>query len=472
MKKLQMRHEKGITLIALVVTIVVLMILAAISISALMGDSGIIENTKEAKTSEEYRAVKDELDLIIHETSIDSMMLDGKVVTIDILAEKLPDILKERDEKSKVTKTNDDTLIIYFREYEFIIDENLGTSGEYVGRDRTPPVVTFVGDGNNGYQDTNYYVTIKMSDDYSEVDTLNSKYIINNEDAVFGENSKNWESGTSFESAEQEIIVNQGVGIFYIHVLAVDTSGNTKEYVSKPINIQAVVIASIRVSKLPKNQTIETLPIDVTGMEIEVTYNSGKTEIVTSGYKVYDDNRTVGKRDVTVEYGGCFTTIQYEWVTKQPTSIQLIGSPINKYVKTEVGPNWNGATLKVTYNNGTTATFSPESCWSNKWSTSNDLYGRYRSPGSNGTYSFQFSHTYGGKTVSTSYSYTVGPLTGRAIRNTNELFDMDVSLPTGDVFKTGKTMTVYKQSDEEGSYYWLGDNGYRYVVSADVQLVK
>ena len=472
MKKLQMRHEKGITLIALVVTIVVLMILAAISISALMGDSGIIENTKEAKTSEEYRAVKDELDLIIHETSIDSMMLDGKVVTIDILAEKLPDILKERDEKSKVTKTNEDTLIIYFREYEFIIDENLGTSGEYVGRDRTPPVVTFVGDGNNGYQDTNYYVTIKMSDDYSEVDTLNSKYIINNEDAVFGENSKNWESGTSFESAEQEIIVNQGVGIFYIHVLAVDTSGNTKEYVSKPINIQAVVIASIRVSKLPKNQTIETLPIDVTGMEIEVTYNSGKTEIVTSGYKVYDDNRTVGKRDVTVEYGGCFTTIQYEWVTKQPTSIQLIGSPINKYVRTEVGPNWNGATLKVTYNNGTTATFSPESCWSNKWTTSNDLYRRYRSPGSNGTYSFQFSHTYGGKTVSTSYSYTVGPLTGRAIRNTNELFDMDVSLPTGDVFKTGKTMTVYKQSDEEGSYYWLGDNGYRYVVSADVQLVK
>ena len=472
MKKLQMRHEKGITLIALVVTIVVLMILAAISISALMGDSGIIENTKEAKTSEEYRAVKDELDLIIHETSIDSMMLDGKVVTIDILAEKLPDILKERDEKSKVTKTNDDTLIIYFREYEFIIDENLGTSGEYVGRDRTPPVVTFVGDGNNGYQDTNYYVTIKMSDDYSEVDTVNSKYIITKEDAVFGVDSKNWESGTSFESAEQEIIVNQGVGIFYIHVLAVDTSGNTKEYVSKPINIQAVVIASIRVSKLPKNQTIETLPIDVTGMEIEVTYNSGKTEIVTSGYKVYDDNRTVGKRDVTVEYGGCFTTIQYEWVTKQPTSIQLIGSPINKYVKTEVGPNWNGATLKVTYNNGTTATFSPESCWSNKWTTSNDLYRRYRSPGSNGTYSFQFSHTYGGKTVSTSYSYTVGPLTGRAIRNTNELFDMDVSLPTGDVFKTGKTMTVYKQSDEEGSYYWLGDNGYRYVVSADVQLVK
>lgn len=472
MKELRMTHEKGITLIALVVTIVVLMILAAISISALMGDSGIIENTKEAKTSEEYRAVKDELDLIIHETSIDSMMLDGKVVTIDILAEKLPDILKERDEKSKVTKTNEDTLRIYFREYEFIIDADLGTSGEYIGRDRTPPMLTFVGDGNNGYQDTNYYVTIKMDDDYSEVDTVNSKYIITKEDAVFGVDSKNWESGTSFESAEQEIIVNQGVGIFYIHVLAVDTSGNTKEYVSKPINIQAVVIASIRVSKLPKNQTIEALPIDVTGMEIEVTYNSGKKEIITSGYKVYDENRTIGKRDITVEYGGCFTTIQYEWVAKQPTSIQLIGSPINKYIITEVGPNWNGATLKVTYNNGTTATFSPESCWANKWDTSHDSYGRYRSPTAMGNYSFQFSHSNGGKTVTTSYSYTVGPVTARALRNTNELFDMTVSLPTGDVFKAGETITVYKQSDEGGSYYWLRDYGYRYVVSADFQLVK
>ena len=474
MKKSQRIHEKGITIIALTVTIVVLIILAAISISTLMGDNGIIETTNEAKKKKEYSSVKDELDLIIHETSIDSMMLDGKVITLDILAEKLPAILKERDEKSKVSKINeeDSTLNVYFREYDFTIDGDLGTSGEFVGRDRTPPIVTFVGDGNKGYQNTNFYVTVKMEDDYSEIDTLNSKYIINKEDTLLGLNTREWDSGTSFENSEQEITINKDVGIYYIHVLAVDTSGNKIEYISEAIDIQAVVIASIRVSKLPKNQTIEVLPADVTGMEIEVTYNSGKKEIVTSGYKVYDDNRTIGKRDVTVEYGGCFTTIQYEWVTKQPTSIQLIGSPINKYVRTEIGPNWNGATLKVTYNNGTTASFSPESCWSNKWSTSNDIYGRYRSPNSDGNYSFQFSHTHGGKTVSTSYSYKVGPLTGKAIRNTNELFDMDVSLPTGDVFKTGKTMTVYKQSDEEGSYYWLGSNGYRYVVSADVQLVK
>ena len=42
-------REKGITLIALVVTIVVLLILAGVSINALFGNSGIIEKAKEAQ---------------------------------------------------------------------------------------------------------------------------------------------------------------------------------------------------------------------------------------------------------------------------------------------------------------------------------------------------------------------------------------------------------------------------------------
>mgnify|MGYP002619046306 CR=1 FL=1 len=41
--------EKGITLIALVVTIVVLLILAGVSINALFGNSGIIEKAKDAQ---------------------------------------------------------------------------------------------------------------------------------------------------------------------------------------------------------------------------------------------------------------------------------------------------------------------------------------------------------------------------------------------------------------------------------------
>lgn len=46
-------NEKGITLIALVVTIVVLLILAGISINLVLGENGIIKKAKEAKTAHE-----------------------------------------------------------------------------------------------------------------------------------------------------------------------------------------------------------------------------------------------------------------------------------------------------------------------------------------------------------------------------------------------------------------------------------
>ena len=43
------KNERGITLIALVVTIVVLLILAAVSISMLTGENGIIKKASETK---------------------------------------------------------------------------------------------------------------------------------------------------------------------------------------------------------------------------------------------------------------------------------------------------------------------------------------------------------------------------------------------------------------------------------------
>ena len=49
MRKLGNKREKGITLIALVVTIVVLIILATISINAVIGQGGIIQKAKDAK---------------------------------------------------------------------------------------------------------------------------------------------------------------------------------------------------------------------------------------------------------------------------------------------------------------------------------------------------------------------------------------------------------------------------------------
>ena len=46
---MKISYNKGITLVALVVTIVVLLILAGVSINLVLGENGLINNAKEAK---------------------------------------------------------------------------------------------------------------------------------------------------------------------------------------------------------------------------------------------------------------------------------------------------------------------------------------------------------------------------------------------------------------------------------------
>ena len=56
MKKQRRREEKGITLVALVVTIIVLIILAGVSITMLIGENGIITQARKAKSDTEIEA--------------------------------------------------------------------------------------------------------------------------------------------------------------------------------------------------------------------------------------------------------------------------------------------------------------------------------------------------------------------------------------------------------------------------------
>ena len=62
--KIKMKNSsKGITLIALVITIIVLLILAGVSIAMLTGDNGILTQAKEAKEATEEAEKKEIKDL-------------------------------------------------------------------------------------------------------------------------------------------------------------------------------------------------------------------------------------------------------------------------------------------------------------------------------------------------------------------------------------------------------------------------
>ncbi len=63
--KLNLKERKGITLIALVITIIVLLILAGVSIAMLTGQNGILTQAQNAKTTSEYKSAEEKVKLAI-----------------------------------------------------------------------------------------------------------------------------------------------------------------------------------------------------------------------------------------------------------------------------------------------------------------------------------------------------------------------------------------------------------------------
>ena len=73
-----MRKEKGITLIALVITIIVLLILAGVTIAMLTGDNGILTKTNQAKTNTSKGEAADKINMALN-AEYANILSDGKM---------------------------------------------------------------------------------------------------------------------------------------------------------------------------------------------------------------------------------------------------------------------------------------------------------------------------------------------------------------------------------------------------------
>lgn len=92
-----MKNKNGITLISLVVTIIILIILAGISINLILGQNGIITKVKEAKTVQKIKEMHEELELQKVELAVEK---EGKL----ILQEYIEKIQNDENMRNKVTR--------------------------------------------------------------------------------------------------------------------------------------------------------------------------------------------------------------------------------------------------------------------------------------------------------------------------------------------------------------------------------
>ena len=120
--KQKLKQSKGITLISLVVTIIILVILAGVTISLILGNDGIVEKTKEAKAVTSVATAQENLELLKSK-----ILLDKFEITLDDYLEEL-DKVKEEYQVDDIEKIDDKTAeIIVDGKYKFTItDEGNG----------------------------------------------------------------------------------------------------------------------------------------------------------------------------------------------------------------------------------------------------------------------------------------------------------------------------------------------------------
>ncbi len=137
MKKLKNKEKKrnnGITLIALVITMIVLLILAGVTIATLTGDNGILTKASQASDKTQIEEEKEAIKIAYNGVMVDN---EGKGAS----ATELQEELKMNGYNTTVIDNGDETLTVTFeskREYtinsdgSITIEENLGTVVEGV----------------------------------------------------------------------------------------------------------------------------------------------------------------------------------------------------------------------------------------------------------------------------------------------------------------------------------------------------
>ena len=72
------KNQSGITLIALVITIIVLLILAGVSIAMLLGQNGILGHATDAKADTEEAEIADKINMALN-GEYSNLIIDGKL---------------------------------------------------------------------------------------------------------------------------------------------------------------------------------------------------------------------------------------------------------------------------------------------------------------------------------------------------------------------------------------------------------
>ena len=147
LKKKEKQHivanEKAITLIALVVTIVILLILAGVTITMTLGQNGLFTRAREGRAAYEESEVRDDLSMLITQYTWDKAS--------EKTDKSLGDYLKDNGATSVKANADGTTLEVTYKGYTFKVNKDSGeitevSKGEGSDSPTTPTIIPKVGE--------------------------------------------------------------------------------------------------------------------------------------------------------------------------------------------------------------------------------------------------------------------------------------------------------------------------------------
>ena len=221
---INLKNKNAITLIALVITIVILIILAGVAINLTLGDNGIFRKTITAREDYELAAAREKVELKIAEIQAEK---EGKATLEELIEYLKNDIeIEYTVSLTEITAslTGDVTIgdateiYVVYNKYQFKIDKNL--KSQYVSKvDVEIKSSTIINDFDVAITKANgEYLTIDASsattNDGSQI--VQYKYLVN---------------GEQKEATTENTYIVKGLELsteYQIKVIAVDKDGKTK----------------------------------------------------------------------------------------------------------------------------------------------------------------------------------------------------------------------------------------------------
>ena len=326
------KEVRGITIISLVVTIVVLLILAGVSISTLVGENGVVDNAKKIQNDTYYQIASEEVNQLVLEYK-----LTKKDETLEeFLASKVPSRI------DGVTRKDDNTLIVKKNGYEIEVEAKAES------KTLTLAVVPYIGTYDGQPHDMLTSVNVSPSDAKVEYSIDNGKTYIENIPQIINASSvsvivKASRIGYKTETVTKTAVVNKAEGKLKLS----ETSGT----ITYPNNTAFTV-----------SENTGTLSVSSNNNNIATASVSGNTVAVKSG-------TTAGKATITVTSAEASNytakSATYEATVNNGT-ISLSATPYTgtydgkaHKALTNVSVNPSDAKLEYSINGGTYSTTMP-----------------------------------------------------------------------------------------------------------------